>query len=43
MRVVEGKNVRRRSRAEIVAWAAGHEDTLLDFGTGDGRFVRHLA
>jgi len=43
MRVVEGRHVRRRGGAEIATWAAGHDETILDLGTGDGRFVNNLA
>jgi 16S rRNA (adenine(1408)-N(1))-methyltransferase len=43
MRVVEGRHVRERDGAEIAAWAADYDQTILDLGTGDGRFVNHLA
>ncbi len=43
MRVVYGKHVRRMDGAEVAAWAAGYDATIVDLGAGDGRFVRHVA
>ena len=44
MRVVIGKQSRRvDTTADITAWAAGYEEIIIDLGTGDGRYVRHLA
>ena len=42
MRIVDGKHGRQMDAAEVAAWAAGHRETIVDLGAGDGRFVRHL-
>lgn len=43
MRIINGKHVRQMDAAEIAAWTAVYAETTVDLGTGDGRFVRHLA
>ena len=44
MHVVIGKQTRRiDTTADIRAWAAPFQDVVVDLGTGDGRYVRHLA
>ena len=43
MRIVEGKHVCRMDAAVVAAWTASYAETTVDLGTGDGRFVRHLA
>lgn len=43
MPIVHGKHVRAMDAAEVASWTAGHRETTVDPGAGDGRFVRHLA
>jgi 16S rRNA (adenine(1408)-N(1))-methyltransferase len=43
MQVVNGKDLRAFDAALLAAWTARYRDVTLDLGTGDGRFVRHLA
>jgi 16S rRNA (adenine(1408)-N(1))-methyltransferase len=43
MQVVNGKNVVAVDPATVAAWAARYEEVIVDLGTGDGRFVGHLA
>ncbi len=43
MRIVNGKHVRQMDEAAVAAWTAGYQETIVDLGTGDGRFVRHLS
>lgn len=43
MRIVVGKNIRHMDAAEMAAWISKHQETTVDVGTGDGRFVRHLS
>jgi len=43
MRIVSGKHVRQIDAAAVAAWTARYQETAVDLGTGDGRFVRHLA
>lgn len=43
MDAVTGKHARMIDAATIAAWAADYQATHIDLGTGDGRFVQHLA
>ena len=43
MRIITGNLVRELAAADMSAWSGRHPETTLDLGTGDGRFVRHLA
>ena len=43
MDAVTGKHARTIDAATIAAWAADYQATHIDLGTGDGRFVQHLA
>ena len=43
MRIVNGKHVRQMDEVAVAAWTAGYQETIVDLGTGDGRFVRHLS
>ena len=43
MQVVKGKNVVAVEPAVVSSWAARYEEMIVDLGTGDGRFVGHLA
>ena len=43
MHAIEGKQTRELDAATIAAWASRYHDLTVDLGTGDGRFVRHLA
>jgi 16S rRNA (adenine(1408)-N(1))-methyltransferase len=43
MQVVKGKDVAGVEPAAVAAWAARYREVIVDLGTGDGRFVGHLA
>lgn len=43
MQVVRGKDVAGVEPAAVAAWAARYDEAVVDLGTGDGRFVEHLA
>jgi 16S rRNA (adenine(1408)-N(1))-methyltransferase len=43
MHSVKGKHAREVDAATVAAWAARYGEVVVDLGTGDGRFVRHLA
>jgi 16S rRNA (adenine(1408)-N(1))-methyltransferase len=43
MHQIRGRRARAIDAREIAAWAANYGDVVLDLGTGDGRFVAHLA
>lgn len=43
MRIVKGKYAREVDATTVAAWAADYREVIVDLGTGDGRFVRHLA
>jgi 16S rRNA (adenine(1408)-N(1))-methyltransferase len=43
MRTIRGKEDRELDPAGLAAWTARFRDVIVDLGTGDGRFVRHLA
>jgi 16S rRNA (adenine(1408)-N(1))-methyltransferase len=43
MHIVKGKQIRQLDAAEVAAWSADYPQMTVDLGTGDGRFVRHLA
>jgi 16S rRNA (adenine(1408)-N(1))-methyltransferase len=43
MDAITGKQTRTIETATIAAWAASYQATHIDLGTGDGRFVQHLA
>ncbi|MGH2531517.1 MAG: class I SAM-dependent methyltransferase [Thermomicrobiales bacterium] len=43
MHSVNGKTLRALDAAAVANWAAPYRAMSLDLGTGDGRFVRHLA
>lgn len=43
MQTIKGKHIHHLDAADIAAWTASFNHTVVDLGTGDGRFVRHLA
>jgi 16S rRNA (adenine(1408)-N(1))-methyltransferase len=43
MQVVKGKDVAGVEPGAVAAWAARYEEVVVDLGTGDGRFVEHVA
>ena len=43
MHGIAGMHARELDAATVAAWAADYRETILDLGTGDGRFVRDLA
>jgi 16S rRNA (adenine(1408)-N(1))-methyltransferase len=43
VQIISGKTTSAMTAPELAAWAAPYQATLLDLGTGDGRFVQHLA
>ncbi len=43
MESIRGKRLAAIDRASLAARASGYGDILIDIGTGDGRYVRHVA
>lgn len=43
MQSVNGRRGRAIDAAAVAAWSARYRDVIVDLGTGDGRFVLHLA
>lgn len=43
MEIIRGKVSRGINQAELATNMAGYKRILIDLGTGDGRFVRHVA
>lgn len=43
MEIIRGKNASFMPGAAFTEWLAGYDTIHIDLGTGDGRFVRHVA
>lgn len=43
MEIMQGKHTRTIAAPELARALAGHQELLIDLGTGDGRFVLHAA
>jgi 16S rRNA (adenine(1408)-N(1))-methyltransferase len=43
MRIVNGKQDRELDARQMAAWRERYQETIVDLGAGDGRFVRALA